>query len=196
MWLIACTTLRKTHFNTFFHFRLQQNILSNIKMSSFLDLPDELILKVLSYTNIVDLLICGQVSKRIRTISNDDSLFQTVNFSGKYVKIDFLEFVLNKGCKSVNLSDSYIWGNLSLIQKSQLRKLDIPYNCRAKLLYHSNGVLCWYVMKFGDPLPFWKNVQLTPKMVANVCQNNQSLKDHISKEGIRYEILPTANKWK
>ena len=99
-------------------------------MSSFLDLPDELILEVLSYTEIAEVLKCGQVSKRIRTISDDNSLFQTVDLSDKYVKTDLLADVLNKGCKSLNLSDSSIWGNLSLIQNSRLRKLDIT-NCRA-----------------------------------------------------------------
>ena len=100
-------------------------------MSSFLDLPDELILKVFSYTETMDVLRCGQVSKRIRTISNDNSLFQTVNLSGKYVETNILETVLNKGCKSLNLSDSYIFGYfLSLIQNSQLRELDLS-NCKA-----------------------------------------------------------------
>ena len=98
-------------------------------MEHFLDLPDELILKVLSYTETVDILRCGGVSKRIRTISNDNSLFQLVNLSGKIVKADFLDTVLNKGCKSLNLSASSMRGNLSLIQKSQLTKLDLS-NCQ------------------------------------------------------------------
>ena len=85
-------------------------------MSSFLDLPDELILEVLSYTEIADVLKCGQVSKRIRTISNDNSLFQTVDLRDKYVKTDLLATVLNKDCKILNLSDSSISGSLSLIQ--------------------------------------------------------------------------------
>ena len=98
--------------------------------SSFLDLPNKLILKVLSYTETADILRCGQVSKIIRTVSNDNSLFQTVNLSGKYVKTDLIEMALNKGCKSLNLSDSFIWGNyLNLIQKSQLRKLNLS-NCQ------------------------------------------------------------------
>ena len=98
--------------------------------SSFLDLPNKLILKVLSYTETADILRCGQVSKIIRTVSNDNSLFQTVNLSGKYVKTDLIEKALNKGCKSLNLSDSFIWGNyLNLIQKSQLRKLNLS-NCQ------------------------------------------------------------------
>ena len=92
---------------------------------SFLDLPNEIILKVLSYTEITDVLRCGQVSKRLRTISNDKSLFQIVNLSGKYVKTDFLVTVLNKGCRSLSISNCSIWGNLSLIKKSQLRKLNL-----------------------------------------------------------------------
>ena len=98
-------------------------------MSSFLDLPDELILKVFSYTDTVDLLNCAQVSKRIRTISNDNSLFQTVNLRNKIVKTDLLATLLNKGCKSLILSDSSIWGNLTLIPKSQSKILDLS-NCR------------------------------------------------------------------
>ena len=96
-------------------------------MSYFLNLPDELILKILSYTETVDILRCGGVSKRIRIISNDSSLFQSVNLSGKIVKADFLETVLNKDCKSLNLSNSSIQGNLTLTQKSQLIKLDLSY---------------------------------------------------------------------
>ena len=102
--------------------------------SIFLGLPDELILKVLSYTEIADLLSCGQVNKRIRTISDDNSLFQTVNLSGKCVLTDLLARVLNKGCKSLNLSNSSIWGNMNLIQNSQLRELDLS-NCRLTTYY-------------------------------------------------------------
>jgi hypothetical protein len=94
-------------------------------MSSFLDLPDELILKVFSYTETVDLLRCGQVSKRIRTISNDNSLFQTVNLSNKYLKSDLLATVLNKGCKNLNLSNSFIQGKLILIKKIPGNKIGL-----------------------------------------------------------------------
>ena len=101
-------------------------------MSSFLELPDELILKVFSYTETEDILRCGQVSKRIRTISNDNSLFQTVNLSNKIVKTDFLATLLNKGCKSLNLSDSTLWGDLTVIPKSQLGILDLYWTyCRS-----------------------------------------------------------------
>ena len=99
-------------------------------MSSCLDLPDELILKVFSYTKTADILRCGQVSKRMRNISNDNLLFQTVNLKNKIVKTDFLVTLLNKGCKSLKLSDSAIWGDLTVIPKSQLGILDLS-NCRS-----------------------------------------------------------------
>ena len=98
-------------------------------MSTFLDLPDELILKVFSYTDTVDLLNCAQVSKRIRTISNDNSLFQTVNLRNKIVKTDLLATLLNKGCKSLKLSDCSLLGDLTLIPKSQSKILEYR-NCR------------------------------------------------------------------
>ena len=92
-------------------------------MSSFLDLPDELILKVFSYTETADILRCGQVSKRIRNISNDNSLFQTVNLSGKNVKSEFLATVLNKGCKNLILSDSSIhMGQLEFDSKIKIKR--------------------------------------------------------------------------
>ena len=110
-------------------------------MSSFLDLPDELILKVFSYTETVDILRCSQVSKRIRTISNDNSLFQTVNLRNKIVKTDLLATLLNKGCKSLKLSDSSLWGDLTLIPKSQLGIPDLS-NCRI-IPYTGRSMTTW-----------------------------------------------------
>ena len=142
-------------------------------MSSFLDLPDELILKVLSYTETTDLLRCGQVSKRIRTISSDNSLFQTVNLSNKYLKCDLLATVLNKGCKSLKLSNSFIQGKLILLKKSQLIKLDLS-NCKEKEI--SKGVVekllasCQSLEKLS-----LKGLPLTSKRVACICKNSLTL---------------------
>ena len=149
-------------------------------MPNFLDLPDELILKVFSYTETTDILRCGQVSKRIRNISHDDSLFHTVNLSSKNVKIDILEKVLNKGCKSLNLSDSYILGNLSLIhsQLRELRELDLS-NCKAATydVLEQLVASCHYLQKLTI-----KGSKLSPKMVESICQNSQTL-----------EMLPLFN---
>ena len=169
-----------------------------IKMSSFLDLPDELILTVLSYTETADLLRCGQVSKRIRTISNDNSLFQTVNLSNKYLKSDLLATVLNKGCKSLNLSKSFIQGKLSLVQKSQLIKLNLS-NCKEKEI--SYGVVeellasCQSLKRLS-----LKGLPLTSKRVSRICKNSQTLQelilDYSNHEDHWYqEIIKSCQVW-
>ena len=103
------------------------------------------------------------MSKRIRTISNDNSLFQIVNLSGKFVTTDILEMVLNKDCKSLNLSDSYIFGYfLNLNQNLQLRELDLP-NCKSTSSEVLEDLLesCHSLQRLS-----LEGVELTPKMVA------------------------------
>ena len=47
-------------------------------MSQFHDLPNEIILKVLTYLKVKELLCCGQTSKRIRAVSHDQTLYQEI----------------------------------------------------------------------------------------------------------------------
>ena len=44
------------------------------------DLPDEIILKIFTFLDIKEILKCGQISQRIRAISNDESLWLQLNF--------------------------------------------------------------------------------------------------------------------
>ena len=92
-------------------------------MLNFQDLPDELVLKILTYPKAKDLISCGQVSKRIRRISYDSILWEAANLKKKIVKTELLEMILRKGCKILNLRNSMILGNLSSNIKSQLRVL-------------------------------------------------------------------------
>ena len=144
-------------------------------MSSFLDLPNEIILQVLSYTEITDIVRCGQVSKRIRTISNDNSLFRIVNLSGKYVTTAFIEAVLNKGCRSLDISHCSIWGNLSLIKKPQLRKLNLSNYKETTCEIVEDLLASCHSLK----ILFLKGLKVTPKMVASICQNSQTL-EHLN----------------
>ena len=100
------------------------------------DLPDELILKILSYSEVKDLISCGQVSKRTRNISRDSSLWVTVNLEKKIVKAELLEMILIRGCKNLNVSDSTIIGNVSAKRDSQLKDLLLSqlWNYRDRLL--------------------------------------------------------------
>ena len=94
-------------------------------MLNFQDLPDELVLQILGYSETKDLITYGQVSKRIRRISLDGKLWLAANLVKKIVKTELLEMILAKGCKSLNISNSTIVGCLNSNTKSQLRALDL-----------------------------------------------------------------------
>ena len=65
-------------------------------MLNFQDLPDELILKILGYLETKDLITYGQVSKRIRRISHDSTLWRDVNVQEtKSYLIEQLEKVIS-----------------------------------------------------------------------------------------------------
>jgi hypothetical protein len=136
---------------------------------NFQDLPEELILKVLSYSEPKDLIASGQVSKRFRKISHDNSLWQRVNLSKKIVKTEFLEMILDKGCKSLNLSESIFVGGLSLHQKSQLRDLDLSGLEENIEVPEEILASCSSLEKLviGN--------ELTPEMAASICLNGKTL---------------------
>ena len=70
------------------------------------DFPDELVLKVFASLDSKDLLNCGQVSKRFRRISHDELLWQRIDLRGKIVSAAFIQFILDRGCKHLDLSNS------------------------------------------------------------------------------------------
>ena len=74
-------------------------------MSNFQDLPDELILNILKYSEPSVLISCGQVSRRIRKISHDNSLWVTANLENTLVKTELLEIILGKGCMILNITN-------------------------------------------------------------------------------------------
>ena len=69
---------------------------------------DEVVLKILGYSETKDLIAYGQLSKRIRRISHDSTLWATANIVKKIVKTELLEMILSKGCKILNISNSTI----------------------------------------------------------------------------------------
>ena len=59
----------------------EERVCNAVKVSKLKleDMPDEIILKVLSYLDLLNLIRCGQLSMRIRSISHDKTLWQKVN---------------------------------------------------------------------------------------------------------------------
>ena len=56
------------------------------------NLPDEVILNILGYVKIQDLIICGQLSNRLRCITQDETLWQRVDggFQLEFVSISWI----------------------------------------------------------------------------------------------------------
>ena len=138
------------------------------------DLPDELILKILSYSEVKDLISYGQVSKRTRNISQDSSLWVTANLEKKIVKTELLEMILSKGCQKLNMSNSTIIGSLSLNEESQLRVLDIS---QSNLGFDENIKVFEELLLLCRSLQHleMKGLPITPKMAVSICKNGKTL---------------------
>ena len=146
-------------------------------MPNFQHLPDELVLKILNYSETKDLISCGQLSRRIRQISHDGTLWETANLEKKIVKTQLLEMILDKGCKILNLSNSTIIGSLSSNIKSQLQILDLSQSGKMWPTMADNvDVLeellfsCWSLQHLA-----MEGLLLTPKMVVSICKNGKML---------------------
>ena len=148
-------------------------------MLNFQDLPDELVLKIFGYSEIKDIIIYGQVSRRLRRISHDGRLWVTANLVMKIVKSELLEMILSKGCKILNISYSTIVGSLSSNIKSQLRALDLSQSawCETGLNYKENIDVFEELLFSCCSLHQLKmeGISLTPKMVASICKNGKTL---------------------
>ena len=85
----------------------------------FKDLPNEIIFHVFSYLKIVELLKCGQVSKRFRAISIE-VWPEKINLCHQKVPVKFLQKLLERECKYLSLSESILDGTLNLPKASKL----------------------------------------------------------------------------
>ena len=124
----------------------------------FEDLPDEVILKVIKYLDINKLVKFGEVSKRMRAISSDQSLWQKINlgqnrpgdhwYPGSNAIIDvptnFVKMAIENGCKYLNLRYMKLGtpgehismtsdGDFRLDRASCLKYLDLTF-CEAHFL--------------------------------------------------------------
>ena len=72
------------------------------------DFPDEIMHKVFACLDLKDLLNCGQVAKRFRKIAHDKFLWQRTDLSRQNISTALIQFILNRGCKHLNLSNSLI----------------------------------------------------------------------------------------
>ena len=99
-----------------------------VSILHFEDFPDEILIELMSYLSIKQLLRCMQVSKRIRVLCQDESLWQKINlcWPEEDIPYSFIQFVLEKKCKSLYLESAVMCGkSLKLTKISQLKHLDL-----------------------------------------------------------------------
>ena len=91
---------------------------SPVKNKKLEDLSDEVILKVFNFLELPDLIRCGLVSKRIRSVSFIESLWQKIdilnsdNSRKKIVSTELVKRIINRGCKSLSLRGCKVKGTL------------------------------------------------------------------------------------
>ena len=150
------------------------------------DLPDELVLKIFSYSEVIDLISCGQVSKRTRNISRDSSLWLTANLQDKIVKTELLELILIKGCKILSISNSTIVGCLSSNINSNLKVLNLSQSTwglpkvigLAKPIYRLKNIDVLEQLLFSCSSLQQLEIDgfcITSKMAASICKNGKTL---------------------
>ena len=155
-------------------------------MASIQDSPDEIILRVIKYLDINELVKFGEVSKRMRAISNDKSLWQKINLSRDRpswcdqfdVPTKFVKMVIENGCQYLSLQNRKVGTpsepismkseeHLVLEKTSSLRYLDLKY-CGAHILI-SEEILssCHLLQKLS-----MASLIITSNIIRSICYQN------------------------
>ena len=138
-------------------------------------LPDEIILEILSLLDIKGVLQCGQVSKRLRAISNDQSLWLKLNIFEREVPFDFIEKAIQNGCEYLNLSCSCVHPGAKKSEMPwKLKYLEISQSCDHEWAPNGlEGVLqnCHFLQKLSVD-----NLRLDSFEIEKICQNGETLR--------------------
>ena len=134
------------------------------------ELPDEVILKIVGFLDLKGLLLCGQVSKRLRAIANDESLWLKLNFWNRKVPYDLIEKAAGNGCQYLSLPDCEI---LNFTGKSEssfnLKYLNV-YNGQWQQRVQKLVQNCSSLQKLS-----LKHLPLESDYIQYICQNGQTL---------------------
>ena len=119
-------------------------------------LPEEILLNIVNHLPIQDLLHFSHVSKRIRRICQDKTLWKLVDLSYKKVKPEFIKAVLENDCENLNLRHAKIEGFIKLSKTSKLMclNLHVRYNWEISKAFFDEILLsCCSLQKLvlGEP---------------------------------------------
>ena len=139
----------------------------------FEDLPDEILLNIFSFLDIKGVLRCGQVSKRLRAISNDQCLWLKLNLHGQEVPYGVIEKAIQNGCEYLNLGYSIVYGGKKSEVPWKLKYLEISQSGDLEdLMDLDQGVLenCHFLQKLAV-----ENLALDSDGIEQICQNGETL---------------------
>ena len=155
---------------------------TKVKYIGLENLPDEILLKIFNDANpkIKELLVFGQVSRRIRSVAHDQSLWQNVSLFGKNVfqnpkrvlPTELLQLILENGCKRMDIC-TQIEGSLTLNQDSQLEFLNVDLSANIDPRVLTALLASCHSLKQLR----LSNVILNQDMISSIChQNGRTLK--------------------
>ena len=167
----------------------------------FEDLPDEVILEILCYLDSKDVIYCGHLSRRIRIISQDESLWQKINLCWQTIPIGFLQMVLNNGCKYLNLAHASIHGTLTLKSPSKLAYLDLTNNRHVVRQYDNGESFRKILLIQKNSEELLGSCQSLKKLSLNYLrffseeQRDNRMKSIFEKNGKSLEVLNVTKSW-
>ena len=147
--------------------KIQENCLS------LEDMPNEILANIISYldrVDIKDILRTAHVSKRMRDICFNISTWEKMNLFKKKVPSEFLQIVIESGCKYLSLYRTEITGNLKSIKASDLKYLDLTYCNADQEVIEKILTSCHFLEKIS-----LHNIVLNSKTVDSICMNGQTL---------------------
>ena len=161
-------------------------------MASIQNLPDEILLKVINYLDLNKRVKFGEVSKRMRAISCDKTLWQKMNVSRngpswRYeidVPTNFLKMVIENGCQYLSLHYMKVGtpggpiskiseGHLRLDKASSLKYLDLKY-CEAHVLTFEEILASCHSLEKLSMASIRERKLITTKMIRSICYQNGS----------------------
>ena len=144
--------------------RMKKSPVENTRLD---DLPNEILLKIFGSLKINDLLRCGQVSNRIRSMAHHEILWQKVNLKDK-IPAGLIQFILENGCKFLSIGTSKVEGHLIPTQTFQLEYLEAwdvsPVKTLEEIL-----VSCNFLKKLD-----LRYVRLSNSMISSINQNGKT----------------------
>ena len=161
------------------------------------DLPDELLLVIFKFLKMREILKFGQVSTRIRAISNDESLWMKLNLFEGNVPYVFIEKAVENGCRYLSLVDAnlnavpdmptLLLRNGKKIHKTTQIRWNLKYLTCYDFDYYGitvhRGLLknCHSLQKLS-----LKNSILSYEDVEHITQNSETLKVLYLSNNFRY----------